>query len=166
MQVICRLLELPDTIARELHANHARLPEAITSSKAYSDVYRYWHAIEYQLLQHAPSSPAARWLSLGTAVSAPSGDVPGARLVSPTDVAELDRLIQAIAPEDLAGHYGAAAMDAAGVYPQTWQEWEETFDPLGQVLEHYSFLQFRARACAEAGHALLLVFEELAEGEV
>ena len=81
-------------------------------------------------------------------------------------MAELDRLLQGIEPEQLIPHYDAAALDAAAVYPGTWREWEETFDPLGQVLEHYSFLQFRARSCTEARHSLLLVFEELADGTV
>ena len=57
-------------------------------------------------------------------------------------------------------------MDAATVYPGTWDEWEETYDPLGQVLEHYSFLQERAQHCSADGRSLLLVFEELADGTV
>jgi hypothetical protein len=160
------MLELPAELARALQANASRLPDAIKSSKAYSDVYRYWHAIEYLLTEHAPTSPVARWLNLGTMVSTAVGEIPAARLLPANEVVELDRLLQGVEPEHLIPHYDAAAMDAAAVYPATWQEWEETFDPLGQVLEHYSFLQFRARSCAEAGHSLLLVFEELADGTV
>jgi hypothetical protein len=33
-------------------------------------------------------------------------------------------------------------------------------------LEHYSFLQFTARSCADAGDSLLLVFEQVADGAV
>ena len=57
-------------------------------------------------------------------------------------------------------------MDAAGVYPATWQAWEEDFDPLGQVLEHCFFLQEFVSQCAAAGSALLLHCAELAEGSV
>jgi uncharacterized protein DUF1877 len=160
------MLELPAETASTLRAGASRLPDAIKASKVYSDVYRYWHAIEYLLTRHAPTSSAARWLDLGTTVSTAVGEIPAARLIPANEVAELDRLLQGIEPEHLIPHYDAAAMDAAAVYPATWQEWEETFDPLGQVLEHYSFLQFRARGCATAGHSLLLVFEELADGAV
>ena len=60
----------------------------------------------------------------------------------------------------------AAALDAAHVYPVTWQLWEETFDPLGQVLEHYWFLQQFASQCAATGSAALLYFEAIAEGQI
>ena len=166
MPVICRILELPAELARQLQTNASRLPDAIKSARNRSDVYRYWHAIEYLLTEHAPAAPAARWLTAGTTVSAASGEIPAARLIPASEVAELDRLLQGIDPEHLIPHYDAAAMDAAGVYPGTWQKWEETFDPLGQVLEHYSFLQFCARDCAKSGNSLLLVFEELAEGAI
>ena len=166
MAIICRMLELPADSACQLHANTARLAEVIQSTKVYSDVYRYWHAIEYLLTRHSPTSPAARWLNSGTTVSARSSEIPAARLIPANDVSELNRLLQGIEPEQLIPHYDAATLDAAAIYPGTWQEWEETFDPLGQVLEHYSFLQSRARSCAEAGNSLLLVFEELADGAV
>ena len=166
MTIICRMLELPEDLARQLQVHTARLPDVIASARVYSDVYRYWHAIEYLLAQHSPTSPVARWLSAGSTVSAASGEIPAARLLPPSDVTNLNRLLQGIEPEQLIPHYEAAALDAAAIYPGTWQEWEETFDPLGQVLEHYSFLQSRARSCATAGNALLLIFEELADGAV
>ena len=166
MPIICRLLELPADTASQLRASASHLAGAIGSAKSHSDVYRYWHAIEYLLTRCAPTSSSARWLNAGMAVSPASGETPAARVLSPNEVAELDLLLRDIDPERLIPHYDAAALDAAAVYPGTWREWEETFDPLGQVLEHYSFLQHRARSCAEAGNSLLLVFEELAEGTV
>jgi len=164
--IICRLFQLPAGPASNLQANASSLPDTISSSGNRSDVYRYWHAIEYLLTQHSPASPSAQWLKLGTTVSAQSGEIPAARLVPPNQVAELDRLLQGIEPEQLIPHYDAAALDAAAVYPRTWVEWEQTFDPLGQVLEHYSFLQYAARNATKAGDSLLLFFEELAEGAI
>ena len=58
MTVICRMLELPAETASALQADASRLPDAIKSSKLYSDVYRYWHAIEYLLTQ--PIAPTAK----------------------------------------------------------------------------------------------------------
>jgi hypothetical protein len=81
-------------------------------------------------------------------------------------VKELDAALAQISPEDLLPHYDAAALDAAGIYPVTWQEWEEDFDPLGQALEHYYFLQEFTAQCAQANAAMLLYFDLLAEGSV
>jgi hypothetical protein len=162
------MFQIPAGPASKLQTNASPLSDTIRSAKNHSDVYRYWHAIEYLLTQHAPTDPTARWLQSGTPIpgSAPSGEIPAARLLPANEVAELHRLLQGIEPEHLMPYYDAAALDAAAVYPRTWREWEETFDPLGQVLEHYSFLQFTARSCAEGGDSLLLVFDELADGAV
>jgi hypothetical protein len=160
MTVVCRMLELPPDRAAAVTSQPGTLPEAMKAAKVYSDVYRYWHAIQYLLAHLSPDSAAARWLTLGQAVSSASGEVPSARIIPPPVVVELDAALRGIEPEDLIPHYDAAALDGAAIYPRTWQEWEETFDPLGQVLEHYAFLQRFARNCAAAGNALLLYFEE------
>ena len=47
-----------------------------------------------------------------------------------------------------------------------WQACEEDFDTLGQVLEHYSFLQERTAKRSTDGDASLLCFDVLAEGTV
>jgi len=92
--------------------------------------------------------------------------LPDDRLITPTDVAALNAALTDVAPDDLPAYYDASAMDAANVYPGTWQVWEEDFDPLGQVLEHYFFLQQFVAQCAGAQAALLLHFDFLAEGSV
>lgn len=146
-------------------ADPGSLLNRVGSATIYSDVYRYWHAIEYLLAQYQPGSAAARWLAMGTPVSAAS-EVPSARVLSPAQVQEIDATLRHIQPDDLIEHYVASALDAAHIYPVTWQAWEEDFDPLGQVLEHYSFLQQCTAQCAKAGAALLLYFDVLAEGTV
>jgi hypothetical protein len=166
MPTICRLIQLSPDDAASLVANPGSLSNLARSATIYSDVYRYWHAIEYLLAQHRPASAAAKWLATGTPVSPASADIPSARLVSTAQVQEIDADLCNIQPDDLAGYYDAAALDAAEIYPATWQVWEEDFDPLGQVLEHYSFLQQFVQQCAKARAALLLYFDVLAEGTV
>jgi hypothetical protein len=78
MQTICRLIQLGPEEAESLVADPASLS---TYVRAGSDVYRYWHAIEYLLARHRPGSAAAKWLTLGTIVSAASGSIPGARVL-------------------------------------------------------------------------------------
>ena len=166
MPTICRLIQLsPDEVA-SLVANPATLTTRVGSATIYSDVYRYWHAIEYLLAKHQPSGAAATWLSSGAIVSAVTADLPSARVLSSAQVQELDAELRHIQPDDLIAHYDASALDAAQVYPATWQAWEEDFDPLGQVLEHYFFLQQFTEKCAMAHAALLLYFDVLAEGAV
>ena len=158
MPIICRLLQIPPDRAASLVAEPNQLGETVKSAKIYSGVYRYWHGIEYLLAQHSPDSPAAQWLSLGQAVSVARDAIPAVRLLPPQVVAELETTIREIEPDALAPHYDAAALDAAGIDPHTWVEWEETFDPLGQLLEHYSFLQYSTKQCASAGDSLVLYF--------
>src|SRR5262249_50233511 len=158
MPVICRLLAQPSAKTNELGARPEQLEEAVQSSKRYTDVYRYWDGIRFLLARTRPGSHAGNWLDLGARVSTGTSRVPGARIIAATEVEKLHGELQSIAPEDLAPHYDATDLDDANVYPSKWREWEETFDPLGQVLEHYTFLQSIASDCAAEGHALLLFF--------
>jgi hypothetical protein len=158
MPIICRLLQIPPSSGKSLIAEPSKLEETVKSAKIFSGVYRYWHGIEYLLARHSPESPNVKWLSLGQAVSTAKDPVPAARALLPPIVAQLDGAICDIEPDALSDYYDAAALDEAGIYPRTWAEWEETFDPLGQVLEHYSYLQFSARQCASAGDSLVLYF--------
>ena len=166
MPTVCRLIQLSPDEAAGLVADPGSLPNRVRSATIYSDVYRYWHAIEYLLAQHLPGSAGAKWLAIGTTVSAATADVPSARVLSRAQVQEIDAELRHVQPDDLITHYDASALDAAHIYPVTWQAWEEDFDPLGQVLEHYSFLQQFTSQCAEASAGLLLYFDVLAEGTV
>lgn len=91
-------------------------------------------------------------------------EIPAARTILPQNVSQLDIAIRDIEPDDLIPHYEAVALDQAGIYPRCWEHWKETFDPLGQVLEHYWFLKQFVRQCAATGNALLLYFVHLEDG--
>ncbi len=164
MPTICRLLRLPPKPAASLIAQPGDLSQAVESAKVYTDVYRYWHAIQFLLAQYRPTSPAATWLSLGHGLTTGTADMPAARVLRPEEVALLDSELRGIEPEDLVPHYEADALDQAGIYPRCWKAWEETFDPLGQILEHYFFLQSFSGQCAAAGDALLLYFVFVDDG--
>ena len=166
MPAICRLIQLTPAEGDALLARPDSLRDCVAAAKVHSDVYRYWHGIQFLLARHRPDTAAARWLELGRPIPGSDPPLPDDRLILPTDVAELDAALREVAPDDLAEHYDASAMDAANVYPGTWQVWEEDFDPLGQVLEHYFFLQQFASQCAGTRTALLLHFDLLAEGSV
>jgi len=164
MPTVCRLIQIPLAEQERLETTPASLPAFLQAAKRYTGVYRYWHGIQYLLAQHRPDSVAANWLSLGTTIAAMTPAVPDSRVLSPAAVTELARALEGIEPEALVDHYDAAALDAAAIYPGTWVAWEEDFDPLGQTLEHYSYLQRFAAECAQAHSGLLLHFEVVNDG--
>jgi len=164
LPIICRLIELLPDQAAYLTTHPDSLAQSVEAAKIYSDVYRYWHAIEYLLARHRPDSPSASWLKLGEAISNATQEIPAARVIVPQGVVQLDDLLDGIEPEDLVDHYEASALDEASIYPCCWQEWEETFDPLGQVLEHYWFLKQFVSKCASRGDGLLLYFVPYDDG--
>ena len=166
MPTICRLIRLAPADADAIQAQPGTLKDCVDAATVHSDVYRYWHGIQFLLSRHRPDTPAARWLDLGRPIHTGDDSLPADRLITSADVATLESALRDVAPDDLAAHYDAGAMDAANVYPGTWQAWEEEFDPLGQVLEHYFFLQQFVAQCAQAQAALLLHFDSLAEGSV
>lgn len=166
MPTICRLIRLAPAEADALQAQPGILKDCVAGAKVHSDVYRYWDGIQFLLSRHRPDTPAAHWLDLGRPIHGGDDSLPDDRLIIPADVASLDSVLTEVAPDDLAVHYDANQMDVANVYPGSWQEWEEDFDPLGQVLEHYFFLQQFVSQCAQAQAALLLHFDMLAEGSV
>lgn len=165
MPIICRLVKLTPEQAAALIARPQELAQAVARANAYSDVYRYWHAIAYLLARHRPDTAAAALLELGAAVSDATTQIPAARVILPAQVAELNAVLQTVEPDDLSDHYKPGALDRAGIYPRCWRKWERTFDPLGQVLEHYSYLQFFTKDRALAGDALLLYFVDDGEDD-
>lgn len=163
MPVICRLIQVPSAAATKLAADTSQLASTVKAAKIYSDIYRYWHGIDWLIAAHGHGGAI---LQAGKAVSQPDGQTPASRLLQPADVEQLNEALKNTEPDALAPHYDAAALDAAGVYPGSWVEWEDTFDPLGQVLEHYHFLQQFTAQRAKAGDAMLYFFEVIQDGTV
>lgn len=161
MPIICQLTALPAEPAAALLADPGRLATTLASAQRYTGVYRYWHGIHHLLSLH---TPPADLLGQGLPVSAADGDIPAARLLDLRQVQALDAALQEISPESLAEQYDAGVLDAAGIYPRCWEAWEESFDPLGQLLEHYFYLQSFAHECATEGRSLLLSFSFLNDG--
>ena len=104
MPTICRLLQLSAAEAASMAAQPGNLMQSVESAKIYTDVYRYWHAIQYLLVCHRPASPQIHWLDLGQAVSAGTEDIPAARVLPPAEVKQLDALLREIEPDELIPH--------------------------------------------------------------
>lgn len=105
MQTICRLIQLSVDEATSLVKDPGTLANHVRSATTYSDVYRYWHGIEYLLAQHLPGSAAAKYLQMGASVAPASANIPSARVLSAAQVQEIDADLRQIQPEDLISHY-------------------------------------------------------------
>lgn len=155
MPIICRLISVADEDVERLKSAPGDLAAYVANAKFYTDVYRYWHAIDHLLRRHGAASTI---LDDGTPIGAASDGVPASRLFDADQVRRLDTALSAFAPEVLATAYDPADLDGADVYPAQWTAWEEEFDPLGEILEHYTFLQYFAAERAKHGDALLFHF--------
>jgi hypothetical protein len=163
MPIVCRLLGLEASAADELVRNPGILPEVVTRSSNHMEVYWFWHGIDYLLGQvEAPS--AVRCLRAGGTVLPPPEGLPATRLHSPKQLEQIARDLREVAPEALLSGYDPRTMDTARVYPERWAELDEEHDILGDLLEHYAYMQEFAGRCAAEGQALL-VFHERRDDE-
>ena len=128
------------------------------SARTYSDVYRYWHAIEYLLAQHRAATPAVQWLSLGQAVSMAAEEVPAARVILPAEVAQLDAALRDIEPEALSPHYERRCPGSSGHLPPPLEGMGGNLRSVGAGSGALLFLQNSVKRCASAGDALVLYF--------
>ena len=158
MPIICRLLGVEASAAADLARDPATLPTVMAGSRDHMEVYWFWHGIDY-LLGETEAPVAVHCLRAGgTALPAAQG-LPAARLHTPKQLAQIARDLLEVAPEALLSGYDPATMDAAHVYPERWAELDEEHDILGDLLEHYAYMQEFADRRAAEGQALLVVYE-------
>lgn len=158
MPIICRLLGLGADAAADLAHNPGTLPQKVAACNSYMEVYWFWHGIDY-LLGQAEAPAAVHCLRTGGIALPPLNDLPTTRLHTPKQLQQIAHDLLEVAPEALLSGYDPATMDAAHVYPERWAELDEEHDILGDMLEHYSYMQDFADKRATEGRALLVLYE-------
>lgn len=158
MPIVCRLLGLEAGAADHLASNPATLDQKVAECTSHTEVYWFWHGIDY-LLGQAEAPAAARCLRAGGIAMSTAGDLPASRLHTPRQLQQIASALLEVAPEALLSGYDPATMDAANVYPRKWAELDEEHDILGDMLEHYSYMQQFADRQAQEGRALLVRYE-------
>ena len=158
MPIICRLLGLEASTAADLSRDPSGLPNAVSQSRDHMEVYWFWHGIDY-LLGQAEAPAAVHCLRAGGTVLPAAEGLPAPRLHSPRQLEQIARDLLEVAPEALLSGYDPATMDAARVYPERWAELDEEHDILGDLLEHYAYMQEFADRRAAEGQALLVLYE-------
>lgn len=158
MPIVCRLLGLEASAAADLARNPDVLPDTVAQSGNRMEVYWFWHGIDY-LLGQAEAPKAVHCLRAGGTVLPAAPGLPATRLHHPAQLQQIARDLREVAPEALLSGYDPRTMDTARVYPERWAELDEEHDILGDLLEHYAYMQeFVGRRAAE-GQALLVFYE-------
>jgi hypothetical protein len=158
MPIICRLLGLNPTEAATLERDHSALSTIVSQSGNHTEVYWFWHGIDH-LLSEVEAPAPAHCLRRGGIELGAAPELPSARLHLAPTLPKINTALGEVAPEALFAGYDPATMDAAHVYPERWAELDEEHDIIGDLLEHYSYMQdFIANRIAPGG-ALLVVYE-------
>ena len=158
MPIICRLLGLEADAAADLVRDPSSLPAKVVACNSHIEVYWFWHGIDY-LLGQAEATPAVHCLRAGGTALPAAGNLPPSRLHAPKQLQQIANDLLEVAPEALLSGYDPATMDAARIYPEQWAELDEEHDILGDMLEHYSYMQEFADKQAQQGRALLVLYE-------
>jgi len=87
------------------------------------------------------------------------------RYLAPNQVASLAAAVEDEEPDELGmGNYDEAAMDRKEIYPARWRVYAETFDPLGQMREMYTYVRAFLMEARTRGHGAIVYFAH--EGEL
>lgn len=160
MPITCRLLALDAAAAASLSKDPGTLARHAASCDTFTELYYFWHGIDY-LLARSEAPEAARCLRFG-GTEIPSGPgLPVSRLHQPAAMPVVATRLAAVPAEDLVVAYDPEALDSAGVYPERWVALSEESDLLGDLLEHYRYLQqFTARRKQDR-RAMLVLYERI-----
>ena len=158
MPIICRLLGLDADAAADLARHPGSLPQKVAACDSTMEVYWFWHGIDY-LLGEAEAPASVHFLRAGGTPLPALNDLPTTRLHTPKQLQQIARDLLEVAPEALLSGYDPATMDAAHVYPEQWEALDDEHDILGDMLEHYAYMQEFADHRAGEGRALLVLFE-------
>lgn len=160
MPIVCHLLALDHKDATALAADPASLARRVAACEVVTELYWFWHGIDF-LLGRCGAPEPAHCLRLGGQEFALGKDLPPARLHQAMVVPRIATNLAAVPAEDLAVAYDPKLLDAAGVYPERWVSLSEEADLLGDLLEHYRYLQqFTARRKQDR-KAMLVMYERI-----
>ena len=138
----------PDAIEEFLHAT---VDDQDELGGDFLDVDKAWHGIHFLLTGSADAGePPLQW-----AVFAPTeigGDVGygPARALTPDQVIEVSKALAPITPDKLKRRCDLTAMNAAEVYPQNWEEGDESY-----LADNYASLKKFYEAAARRRFAVL-----------
>ncbi|HEX9833420.1 MAG TPA: DUF1877 family protein [Mycobacterium sp.] len=158
MPIICRLLGLRADAAAALKTDPTTLPSHVADCDRHTELYWYWHGIDY-LLSQAEAPAAVHCLRVGGIELSRPADLPPTRLHLPVPLQQAAAALNEVAPEALFAGYDPATMDAAHIYPERWSALAGQHDIISDLLEHYAHLQEFAVNRAAEDRAMLVLYE-------
>jgi hypothetical protein len=160
MSMICDLYVVPAKAAQEVLGRPAsihKLLESLQRSDSCRSLDKSWHGLHFVLTgTDWEGDPPLNFLGRG---GTPVGDVDvgygPARVLSPSEVAELDAALGAISDEEFARRFDPARLAEAEIYPQIW---DEPIEELRQEYgDHFQDMKRHVHRAAQNGHALIVV---------
>jgi hypothetical protein len=158
--MICNLVSVPDEEAQPLLSDPSAiydLLDTLQESEAMLSLETSWHGLHFVLTGTAEEGePPENILVAG---GEPVGDEDmgygPARVLDAGMVLHLDRVLGRISDEEFARRFDPARLDAAGVYPQIWDE------PRQELLAVYGRcfreLKTHVHRAAGQGHVLIVM---------
>ena len=141
----------------ELLADPAMIEELLDEEGPDIDLDRAWHGIHFLLTGTARGAVGPRGYILG---GRPVGEINvgygPARVLTSTEVAAFDDLLQCIPDDELSQRFNPEAMTRAEIYPEIWeraQTGEE--DVLGYLVGHFDELKTFVAGARRDGMGLI-----------
>lgn len=130
-------------------------PDSDPDPETHLDIDKSWHAIHYTLNESpwGGEGPLAAVVLGGQELGEDIGYGP-ARYLAPPEVAAVASALELVAPEDFSAKFNPAALDAAEIYPQGWED--SMPEALDYVLDNYRQLRAFYKAAASRGEAVLV----------
>lgn len=140
------LYDDPETIPAFLYETHEA--DSVNVDKA-------WHAIHFTLTgeTYEGSGPLAQPILGGTPIGEEDVGYGPARGLSAAEVKEVAQALSAVSEADFRAKFDPAALEAADIYPQIWDEGDEALD---YVAENFLEVKRFYENAASAGLAAVL----------
>lgn len=159
MSMICELFVISSGTAQQLSANPAEihnLLESLDESENAVSLEKSWHALHFVLTGTANEGdePLNFILLGGTPVGDEDVGYGPARLLSPQFVSQLNAVLTPITADVFDDRFDLAAIDAADIYPQIWDEPREEL--LDEFASYFSEMKEIVARAAQSNAAMLV----------
>lgn len=156
--MIGNLLAVPQSELDALRASPETVPTYLYETRVDDTVRldKAWHGIHFMLTgeSYGGEGPIARAVLGGVSIGDEDVGYGPARGLSAAQVSEVAVALSQVSEADFRGRFDAAALDAAQIYPQIWDEGDEALD----YLTHYFLEVKRFYAAAAQNDSAVILF--------
>ena len=161
MSMTGNYLRVSERTLNDLRADPSKVGDFLNeqvefASDEYLDIDKSWHIIHFLLTgtESECDPPLGNVVMGGTKLSGEDmgqGSCP--RYLTPTEVRDVSRALEAVSPEQLVARWDSRRIAAADIYPQIWDDSPENRD---YVSDNYQEVRDLFAVAAENGDAVIL----------